>query len=77
MKYHLAHATSITEPFEGQFGIGSSPFHGGFHVFKHSKADEMKVSVAEANITSNLFLPFEPDLHFCNQPFIVNNYSTQ
>ena len=52
MKYHLAHATSITEPFEGQFDIGASPFHGRFHVFKHSKADEMKASIAEVNVTS-------------------------
>lgn len=55
MKYHLAHAMSITEPFEGQFDIGASPFHGRFHAFKHSKADEMKVSIAEVNIISNLF----------------------
>lgn len=52
MKYHLAHSTSITEPFEGQFDIGLSPFYGRFHVFKHSKADEMKVSIAEVNVTS-------------------------
>ena len=52
IKYHLAHSTSITEPFEGQFDIESSPFHGRFHVFKHSKADEMKVSIAEVNVTS-------------------------
>ena len=52
IKYHFAHSTSITEPFEGQFGIGSSPFHGRFHVFKHSKADEMKASIAEVNVTS-------------------------
>ena len=52
IKYHLAHSTSIAEPFEGQFDIGSSPFHGRFHVFKHSKADEMKASIAEVNVTS-------------------------
>lgn len=52
MKYHLAHSTSITEPFEGQFDIESSPFHGRFHVFKHSKADEMKAFIAEVNVTS-------------------------
>ena len=52
IKYHLAHSTSIAEPFEGQFDIGSSPFRGRFHVFKHSKADEMKASIAEVNVTS-------------------------
>ncbi len=52
IKYHFAHSTSITEPFEGQFGVGSSPFHGRFHVFKHSKADEMKASIVEVNVTS-------------------------
>lgn len=52
IKYHLAHSTSITEPFEGQFDIRLRPFHGRFHVFKHSKADEMKVSIAEVNVTS-------------------------
>ena len=52
IKYHFAHSTSITEPFEGQFGIGSSPFHGRFHVFKHSKVDETKPCIAEVNVTS-------------------------
>ncbi len=70
MKYHLAHATSITEPFEGQFDIGASPFHGRFHVFKHSKADEMKVSVAEANITSNLFYPLNLTFTFAINPLL-------
>ena len=52
IKYRLAHSTSITEQFEGQFDIRLRPFHGRFHVFKHSKADEMKVSIAEVNVTS-------------------------
>ena len=52
IKYRLAHSTSVTEPFEGQFDIRLRPFHGRFHVFKHSKADEMKVSIAEVNVTS-------------------------
>ena len=53
IKYHPACSTSIVAPFEGQFGIGTSPFHGSFHVFKHSKADGMKPSIAEVNVTSS------------------------
>ena len=41
MKYHLVHSTSITEPFEGQFDIRLSPFHGSFHVFKHTSKSYM------------------------------------
>ena len=52
IKYHPTHSTSVTELFKDQIWFQSGPFHGSFHVFKHSKADEMNLSIAEVNITS-------------------------
>lgn len=52
INYHPAYSTSVTVPFKSQLHFGSSPFYGRFHVFKHSKADEMDSSIAEVNVTS-------------------------
>ena len=52
IKYRLACSTSIVEPFKGKFGFGRASFYGRFPVFEHSKADGMKFSIAEVNVTS-------------------------
>jgi len=52
INYHPAYSTSVTVPFKSFLHVGSSPFYGRFHVFKHSKADETKPSIAEVNVTS-------------------------